>query len=249
MGDMLCRLAMDNRPYSPGPEWWLLLDLAIHADDDTGYTAPGYGYMAARTRAPHSTIYRWLRKLREDGWIRIARKAASGGRSGAPGRPTVYQVQIPPKMESDPPWPQPVTFAPEPDVCAQGDSPLEIEEDLSDLIAETLGDRTDPDIQTALYRYYDDQDRLLYIGISGSLWTRVTAHVKASSWMDFAARSTITRYPTRPEAEEAEEVAIKAEHPIFNDQHNRTPETQRRLVEYLIEHDRLDLLAPAVSRG
>jgi hypothetical protein len=198
MGYELVQKLAASRSRNTGPEWWLLVDLALDADDDTGYTSPGYEYMAARTQAPHSTIFRWLRKLREDGWIRVARKA-SGGRGGAAGRRTVYQVQIPPQVSSAPPWPPTLTTltsAPGPEeVCTQGDSPLEIGEDLSDLIAETLGDSTDPGDPTALYRYYDDQDRLLYIGISGSLWARVTAHVKASSWMDFAARSTITRLP------------------------------------------------------
>ena len=67
--------------------------------------------------------------------------------------------------------------------------------------------------------------------------------------MDFAVRSTIERFPSRDAALEAEETAIKAEHPLFNHQHNNTPEARRRLVEYLVSHGRFDLLAPAVSRG
>jgi predicted GIY-YIG superfamily endonuclease len=106
-----------------------------------------------------------------------------------------------------------------------------------------------PPSGTALYRWYDERDRLLYIGISDGLTGRVSDHVSGSSWMDFAARSTIERIADRSEAERAEIAAIKAEHPLFNHQHNNTPEARRRLVEYLIERDRLDLLAPAVSRG
>ena len=102
---------------------------------------------------------------------------------------------------------------------------------------------------TALYRYYDISDLLLYVGISGRLYDRTGDHTKGSSWMDFAVRSTIERFPARDEAVEAEEAAIKAEHPLFNDRHNNTPEARRQLVEYLVRHDRLDLLAPAVSRG
>lgn len=100
----------------------------------------------------------------------------------------------------------------------------------------------------ALYRYYDERDRLLYIGITDELTGRVSDHVDGSSWMDFSARSTITRYADRKEAATAEVEAIKAERPLFNKQHNNTPEARRRLVEYLVERDRLDLLAPAVSR-
>ena len=102
---------------------------------------------------------------------------------------------------------------------------------------------------TALYRIWGDADLLLYIGISDRLRSRTGSHIAGSSWMDFAVRSTIERYPTRAVALDAEEAAIKAERPLFNHQHNDTPESRRALVEYLIKHDRLDLLAPAVSRG
>lgn len=103
--------------------------------------------------------------------------------------------------------------------------------------------------ETALYHWWDDADVLLYIGIADRIGNRTKDHAKGSSWMEFAARSTVERFPSRSIALTAEETAIKAEHPIFNKQHNDTPEAHRRLVEYLIQRDRLDLLAPAVSRG
>lgn len=102
---------------------------------------------------------------------------------------------------------------------------------------------------TALYRYFDDRERLLYVGITDHIHYREADHVKSSSWMGFAARSTIVRYPTREEALEAESAMIRAERPLFNVVHNDTPEARHRLVEYLVEHGRTDLLAPAVSRG
>jgi predicted GIY-YIG superfamily endonuclease len=105
------------------------------------------------------------------------------------------------------------------------------------------------DKPTALYRWFDKEALLLYIGISDELAERVKGHIKASSWMEFAAASTIERHPTRYAALDAEEAAIKAEHPLFNHQHNDTPEARKRTVEYLIKHDRLDLLAPSISRG
>ncbi len=96
---------------------------------------------------------------------------------------------------------------------------------------------------------FDADDLSLYIGISDRLRVRTGDHVNGSSWMDFAARSVIERYPSRDAALNAEETAIRAERPIFNKQHNDTPEARRALVEYLIKRDRLDLLTPAVSRG
>jgi hypothetical protein len=64
--------------------------------------------------------------------------------------------------------------------------------------------------------------------------------------MSLAARLTIDRSPA---AESAEIQAIKAEKLLFNGAHNNSPEAGRRLVEYLIDRGRTDLLAPAVSRG
>lgn len=103
--------------------------------------------------------------------------------------------------------------------------------------------------ETALYRWWDAEDVLLYIGIADRIGSRTKDHAKGSTWMEFAVRSTVERFPRRSVALAAEEAAIKAEHPIFNHQHNDTPEARRRQIEYLIEHDRLDLLAPAVSRA
>ena len=103
--------------------------------------------------------------------------------------------------------------------------------------------------ETALYRWWDADDMLLYVGISDRLRNRTGSHVEGSSWMDFAARSAVERNPTRLDALDAERSAIETEHPLFNVQYNDAPEARKRLVEYLIAHDRLDLLAPAVSRG
>lgn len=90
---------------------------------------------------------------------------------------------------------------------------------------------------------------LLYIGITVDLESRTLEHAWSSSWMDFAVRSTIERYKTRREAEEKEIAAIKAECPLFNIAHNDVPNGERRVVDYLIEHDRRDLLKVATSRG
>lgn len=120
---------------------------------------------------------------------------------------------------------------------------------IDEMIAQLPEMPTAPDLETALYRWWDADGLLLYIGISDDLATRTSNHVKASSWMDFAALCKITRFTTRNEAAAAETEAIKAERPLFNDRHNRSPEAQRRLVEYLVKHGRADLLMPAVSRG
>ncbi|GIH22513.1 hypothetical protein Aph01nite_08230 [Acrocarpospora phusangensis] len=123
------------------------------------------------------------------------------------------------------------------------------EERLRDLVEEAAGTPIEPPVVTALYRYFDDQDRLLYVGITDHLMIRTRNHIRLSSWMDFAARSTIVRYPNRKEAEDAEHEAILSEHPLFNSRLVEDPAIAVRLVEYLIEHGRTDLLIASVSRG
>jgi hypothetical protein len=95
---------------------------------------------------------------------------------------------------------------------------------------------------TAVYRYYDPDDILLYVGISETLAARGLRHIKASVWMDFAARSTISRYPTRTQARRAEIKAITTERPVFNREHNEGPEAEQRLADYLVSQGRADLL-------
>jgi hypothetical protein len=94
---------------------------------------------------------------------------------------------------------------------------------------------------TALYRYFDDKDRLLYVGISGNLGGRHKTHIGSSRWMDLMARSEVARYPTRAEASDAEIEAITTEQPLFNKQHNDTAEARAWLSAYLREIGRTDL--------
>ena len=102
---------------------------------------------------------------------------------------------------------------------------------------------------TFLYRFYDADDVLLYVGITDNLAERTWSHARASTWMEFAVRSTVERYLKRSVAEEREIAAIRGEGPLFNLAYNDGPDGDRRVVDYLIEHDRRDLLRADVSRG
>lgn len=143
--------------------------------------------------------------------------------------------------------------------CANGCSVMALREELlrRGIHPGCLGDygldgrvyQLDSEQPTALYRWYDESHLLLYVGISDDLAGRVRGHIKSSSWMDFAVSSTIERHSTRTAALDAEETAIKAERPIFNFQHNSSPEARQRLVDYLVKRGRLDLLTPSISRG
>lgn len=109
-----------------------------------------------------------------------------------------------------------------------------------------LGQRVWPE---ALYRWFDWDDRLLYVGITRSLATRQESHSVKSSWSRFAARCAVERAPDRASVELMEYHAIKGEKPLFNHTHNDTPEARQRLIQYLAEQGHLDLLAPVLSRG
>lgn len=114
-----------------------------------------------------------------------------------------------------------------------------------------LFDDPDPDPLEGclLYRWFDKDDRLLYVGTTNDLGARTAAHGKKSSWTAFSVRSTVEHFPSREDAQRAEVTAIRTEFPLFNSQYNDTPEARQRLVTYLLEHNRPDLLRPAVSRG
>ncbi|MFC9987835.1 GntR family transcriptional regulator [Streptomyces globisporus] len=79
-----------------------------------------------------------------------------------------------------------------------------------------------PPERTALYRLYDTDDALLYIGISNNPGFRWKAHLYSDSkkWAPLATRRTDEWFETRREALAAEAAAIQAERPRFNGTHN-----------------------------
>jgi DNA-binding XRE family transcriptional regulator len=70
--------------------------------------------------------------------------------------------------------------------------------------------------QTTLYRFFDAEDRLLYVGISDRPSDRMSGHRRAAAWWDEASRCVMERFDTRAEAERAEGEAIRSEDPLFN---------------------------------
>lgn len=70
--------------------------------------------------------------------------------------------------------------------------------------------------KTQLYRHYDADDNLLYIGISLSTMVRLSQHRSDSAWSERIVRVMIEHFATREEALAAEDAAIKAEKPLFN---------------------------------
>jgi hypothetical protein len=69
---------------------------------------------------------------------------------------------------------------------------------------------------TDLYRYYDADGQLLYVGISLSAVARASQHRSEKGWWRDVARMTVEHLPSRAEAVAAELEAIRTEAPIHN---------------------------------
>lgn len=71
-----------------------------------------------------------------------------------------------------------------------------------------------------VYRYYNADGRLLYVGCSKNPWTRYKTHRQDSRlWINEVARGRISVFPDQATALEAERAAIIAEKPLYNKTH------------------------------
>jgi excinuclease UvrABC nuclease subunit len=66
-----------------------------------------------------------------------------------------------------------------------------------------------------LYRHFDGQGTLLYVGISASAVRRLTDHKTQSAWFSLIAVK-VEHFPTRTAARKAEITAITKERPLYN---------------------------------
>src|SRR5687768_11214329 len=71
----------------------------------------------------------------------------------------------------------------------------------------------------AVYRLYDADDALLYVGCTVDVGSRVYALATGKRWMPQAVRLTVQHFPNRPAALTAEATAIDAEMPRCNGTH------------------------------
>ncbi|MEL7299347.1 MAG: hypothetical protein AAFM92_03095 [Pseudomonadota bacterium] len=89
----------------------------------------------------------------------------------------------------------------------------------------------------ALYRHYDAEGALLYVGITCDLECRTSEHASRSEWASEVAR-TVTEYAlSREHALALENVAITFEQPKYNVQQSAKPEEEglegRQLIDAL----------------
>jgi predicted GIY-YIG superfamily endonuclease len=94
---------------------------------------------------------------------------------------------------------------------------------------------------TYLYRLLDNEARLLYIGISNSPIYRLFQHLEEKPWAPQIVWQNVKRFDTREEAEQAEELAIRTEKPLYNIQFN--DEERANQVRDLIANNRNKLFA------
>lgn len=70
--------------------------------------------------------------------------------------------------------------------------------------------------ETVVYRCFDEEGRLLYVGVSYSIFLRLGQHNDRAPWMHYAVTIKLERFPTREAAEAAEAAAILGEDPVWN---------------------------------
>lgn len=75
-----------------------------------------------------------------------------------------------------------------------------------------------------LYRLFNEQDQLLYVGISSKWYERFHQHEKTQPWWLSVAKITLENFETRDEVVEAEKLAIRLEKPLHNKQYSMTHE-------------------------
>lgn len=69
---------------------------------------------------------------------------------------------------------------------------------------------------TYLYRHYDKQGKLLYVGISAAPFSRLANHAAQSEWADKIDTVKLERFSTRSAALKAEAKIIRNDAPKFN---------------------------------
>jgi predicted GIY-YIG superfamily endonuclease len=70
--------------------------------------------------------------------------------------------------------------------------------------------------RTALYRFFDHADVLMYVGVTTSFGRRWTEHAKVKAWYPQVHHQTVTWFDSRQAALDAEAIAIREECPLHN---------------------------------
>jgi hypothetical protein len=82
-------------------------------------------------------------------------------------------------------------------------------------------------VKTAIYRFFDVDGRLLYVGITGDVPARWGWHQRHSVWWPEHVRSEVSWCADRAEADVLETAAIRTENPVHNIAKRRIPPPTR----------------------
>ncbi|MEU9578820.1 GIY-YIG nuclease family protein [Streptomyces chilikensis] len=99
----------------------------------------------------------------------------------------------------------------------------------SGLVQGTVPAESSRDGHTALYRFFDEQDVLLYVGITDRLTVRFREHSHHSKWWPLAVSHRVEWLAGRALADRTERQVIREEKPLFNVLH--TPRARLPLSE------------------
>ena len=100
-------------------------------------------------------------------------------------------------------------------------------------------------MKTDLYRHYNGDNTLLYVGISLSAINRLIQHKGSSEWFDEIKRIDVEKFDTREEALIAETKAIQSEKPFYNIK-KKSIVKKSRLNEH-VEEAQIDLVSRVVN--
>lgn len=78
----------------------------------------------------------------------------------------------------------------------------------------------EPSERTAVYRLYDADDRLLYVGITTNPQRRWWQHARDKHWWPEVTRKTVEWFETRKSAERIEKIEVEEEEPVYNRVYN-----------------------------
>jgi excinuclease UvrABC nuclease subunit len=98
-----------------------------------------------------------------------------------------------------------------------------------------------------LYRHFDKDGRLLYVGIAVSTLARLAGHRSGSHWFGQITRIEIERFPSQCAARQAELEAIEREKPLHNLWTDTRKGINARNPEWQAEVDRLQPLIEAAG--
>lgn len=101
------------------------------------------------------------------------------------------------------------------------------------------------DVPTSVYRYYDVNDVLLYVGVTGRGLSRNSEHNRSKDWWPYVTRQTVDHFPSRGLALDRERSLIIKWTPPFNRQHNPQHKVMRAAYLHLVETGSFPSLRPA----